>query len=146
MTRIDFYILENSDASEVDGFACRLVEKAFRSGMRVHVQTPSVQAAQRLDTLLWTFRAGSFVPHRMQAADIPDEPIATPVTIGHADLAAPPADVLVNLSTATAANFAGFTRVAEVVTADPASRQAARERYRWYREQGCELHNHTIHS
>ena len=38
----------------------------------------------------------------------------------------------------------GFARVAEVVVEDPAIRQAARESFRFYREQGYSLQDHRL--
>lgn len=144
MTRVDFYVLENADSDSLM-FACRLVEKAFLAGHRVHVTTTSAEEAGRLDNLLWTFRPGSFVPHCLDSRRPTDEPLATPVTIGSASESADDArDVLVNLSGKPPREPARYRRVAEIVAADAASKDAARERYRQYRSLGCELHSHTI--
>lgn len=144
MTRVDFYVLENAGSDSLM-FACRLVEKAFLAGHRVHVATASAEEAGRLDNLLWTFRPGSFVPHCLATRRAADEPLATPVTIGDTvEVADEQRDVLVNLSGIAPREPARYRRVAEIVAADAASKGAARERYRQYRTLGCELHSHTI--
>ena len=144
MTRVDFYVLENASSDNLT-FACRLVEKAFLAGHRVHIATASAEEAGRMDNLLWTFRAGSFVPHRLTTQRPADEPLATPVTIGNTpETAGDQPDVLVNLSSTPPREPARFRRVAEIVATDAASKDAARERYRQYRALGCELHSHTI--
>jgi DNA polymerase-3 subunit chi len=50
-------------------FACRLLRKAVRRGVRVLVTTPR---AAELDRLLWTFEVGDFVPH----ARCPEAPVS----------------------------------------------------------------------
>lgn len=144
MTRVDFYVLEKAGSDSLM-FACRLVEKAFLAGHRVHIATASSEEAGRVDNLLWTFRPGSFIPHCLAASPATDEPLATPVTISNcADAEGSPPDVLVNLSGTPPREPSRFRRVAEIVAPDAASKEAARARYRQYRAIGCELHSHSI--
>lgn len=144
MTRVDFYVLDNADSDRL-AFTCRVVEKAFVAGHRVHVAAQNPDQAGRLDELLWTFREGSFVPHCLASMRQADEPLTTPVTIGStADAPDTQTDMLVNLGDMPTHDLSRFRRVAEIVAADSASKQAARERYRQYRAHGYELHSHTI--
>ncbi|MGH8503467.1 MAG: DNA polymerase III subunit chi [Gammaproteobacteria bacterium] len=141
MPRIDFYVLSDPDALARLLFACRLAEKAYRMGRRVHLHADSEESAKRLDELLWTFRDRGFVPHGIAPAAADDYP----VTIGHGgghDWTPPRCDVLINLDTQTPAFFDRFERVAEIV--DSAQREAGRARYRFYRERGCELSHHAL--
>lgn len=140
MTRVDFYIVQGGDTA-LPLVACRLTEKAYRHGHRVYIHTRDVTQAQRLDTLLWTFRAGSFVPHAL--AETPCED-TTPVFIGADEPAEGLSDVLINLSTDLPLFFSRFERVAEVVADDERARERARERYRFYRERGYPLDTHTL--
>ena len=39
MTRIDFYIVQHSEPSSRERFACRLAEKAYRLGHRIYIHT-----------------------------------------------------------------------------------------------------------
>lgn len=140
MTRIDFYVLPGEDARTRLVTACRVIEKAWLRGLRVHVHTESPALAQHLDDLLWTFRDGSFIPHAIE----PQEPAQFPVTVGHGWEPPIECNVLVNLAPKTPRFFAHFERVAEVVNQDPAIRSAGRERYRFYRDRGYELHHHEV--
>ncbi|MDN5848964.1 MAG: DNA polymerase III subunit chi, partial [Nitrococcus sp.] len=72
--RIDFYLLGTSDADARELFCCRLTEKAYRQGYRVFILTAGSTLTQALDLRLWTFRAGSFIPHAT-AAQADDEPV-----------------------------------------------------------------------
>jgi len=139
--RVDFYVLETADAEARLHFACRLAEKVYRLGQRVHLHAGSQVEAARLDELLWTFRQGSFVPHELAVAGSPP---GSPVTIGHGEGEPPPADLVVNLGAGEAPPHAGRTRVAEIIDASPAVRERGRERFRSYRQQGREISTHTI--
>ncbi len=137
MMRVDFYILSEPDKL---GFVCRLAEKTFHLGHQIYVHAESEEQAGKLDDLMWTFKQGSFVPHALCSAE---SALEFPILIGHQEPPAPRA-VLVNLRAELPGFFARFERVAEIVAPDEASRQAGRERFRLYREQGCTLETHTI--
>jgi DNA polymerase-3 subunit chi len=141
MTRIDFYILQDSQPDARPLLACRLAEKAYRMGHRVYINTESGKQLGELDDLLWTFRAGSFLPHA-RVQDKPDE--VPPILLGSDT--EPPAmdDVLVNLAGAVPPWFSRFHRVAELVGTDEAARTAARERYRFYQDRGYTLNTHKL--
>lgn len=139
MTRVDFYILEAGGAEARQRFACRLTEKAFAQGHRVFVHTGDPESARRLDELLWTFRAGSFVPHELAEGDP-----GTPVHVGAGEPPREQDDVLINLAPEVPLFFSRFTRVAEVVDGDEGAREAGRERYRFYRERGYTLDTHNV--
>lgn len=53
-------------------------------------------------------------------------------------------DLLVNLDLKVPVFASKFARVAEVVVEDPAIRTAARESFRFYREQGYPLQDHRL--
>lgn len=131
---VDFHIL--ADGINPVGYACRLVEGFYLSRQTVHVHTADEAQARALDDALWSFRAGSFVPHHLSGSHG-----EAPVWIGWPGAApAAPAEVLVNLGADV--DGAGYSRIAELVPADPAGRAAARSRYRQYRERGHELLEH----
>lgn len=139
MTQVDFYVLP--EGARRDDFACRLIEKVYRTGCRVYVHTASAQRAQAIDDFLWSFRGGSFVPHEvLDTARQPD----SPVLIGYQNPPEAGHEVLVNLSDTLPEFFGQFARIAELVDADPDVKLKARERYRYYREHGCPLESHTI--
>jgi DNA polymerase III subunit chi len=63
MTRVDFYVLPDADPAQRPLLACKLAEKAYGQGLKVYIHTATEGEALHLDELLWTFRAGSFLPH-----------------------------------------------------------------------------------
>jgi DNA polymerase-3 subunit chi len=64
--------------------------------------------------------------------------------LGLGDDAGAHQDLLVNLDLRIPAFFKNFARVAEIVVEDPAIRLAARESFRFYREQGYPLQDHRL--
>lgn len=141
MNRVAFYILGQSGPHATLGYACRLAEKAYKLQHRVHIHAPDAATVVELDSLLWTFRDGSFVPHdRTDAGSL----TGAPVTIGCDDRLPEERDFLINLSESIP-DFAGsFARVAELVPGDDASKSRGRKRYATYRDSGCEMEYHEI--
>jgi DNA polymerase-3 subunit chi len=140
MTRIDFYILPDNAPQAAPLFACRLSEKAWKQGHRVFIHAGSGAQLKQLDDLLWTFQAGSFLPHAVYRESGSTEPVLLGDGIDPTD----EHDVLVNLSDRVPAFFSRFDRVAELVGSDEASRTAARERYRFYQDRGYSLETHKL--
>ncbi len=143
MTRVDFYILEQQHAEARARFACRLAEKAWQQGNQVYIHTGNAEESRRLDELLWTFRAGSFVPHALDGDEAADE---APIHIGHGDEPRHHDQVLINLAPEVPLFFSRFERVADLVDQDDETRKQGRERFRFYRDRGYPLENHTINS
>jgi len=140
MTQVDFYILEDTAAAARPLLTCRLTEKAWKQGHRVYINAASTEQLGELDNLLWTFRAGSFIPHAVYTGSDGEQPVA----LGHATEPGDYNDVLVNLSSEVPAWFSRFNRVAELVGNDEQQRVAARDRYRFYQDRGYRLNTHKL--
>lgn len=142
MTRVDFYILPDAEPRERDLFTCRLVDKAWRHGMRVWLHCSDAGDVARMDELLWTFREDAFLPHdRVEQADA-----QTPVLLAH-DREPPEGAVipmLVNRAVEAPLFFSRFERLAEVVNQEPAIRAAGRARWAFYRDRGYPLNHHAM--
>ncbi|MGD8378483.1 MAG: DNA polymerase III subunit chi, partial [Gammaproteobacteria bacterium] len=82
----------------------------------------------------------SFIPHGLAASTDPVEP----VQIGHGQEPPHGFETLVNLHSEVPLFFSRFERVAEIVPADEAARQTARERYRFYKDRGYPLKTHRL--
>ena len=141
MSRVDFYVLSQEGGDARQRFACRLAEKAVEQGNRVYLQTASLAEAQRLDDLLWTFNERSFLPHELGTA-----PSHEKVMLLVGDAAAPPThrQLLINLTDVLPAEMDSYSRIAEIVAPDPERKRLSRERYKAYREHGCELESHNV--
>ncbi len=137
---VDFYLLESAPGNAVDRLACRVVDKAYRAGHRTFLLARDDQHCRELDELLWSFSQGSFVPHALA-----EEDDRGPVVIA----AAPPDaasdyQVVVTLAEQPLAKAFHHLRIADMIGASDADRQAARHRYRYYREQGLDPRTHRL--
>ena len=141
MTSIDFYF----NAGERLGVACRLAGKALQQKKRVLIYAPQAEVAQKIDRMLWTAQAVSFIPHCYA-----HDPLAaaTPVLIAAGDqptaAALASCDVLLNLSADTPPFFERHERVLEIVAQDEGEVLAGRARFKFYRERGYQIRNHDL--
>lgn len=140
MSKVDFHIIDKDEKSAFLRYACRLVRKAYNNGYRVYIRTENEQDMKQLDTLLWTFSDLDFIPHAILDRECGQEP----VIIGMIEHKADSRTILINLSTTMAKNYSSYSRVFEVVSNDPISVAAGRERYRNYRQMNDELSNHHV--
>ena len=137
MTRIDFY----HDVDDKLQVACRLAAKAVHQNRRVLVFAPDAGVARRIDQLLWTWQPTGFVPHCHVRDPLAAE---TPVLVADGDACLPHDEVLLNLHHEQPAFFSRFQRLIEIVSGDDADRVPARERFRFYRDRGYEIHRHHM--
>lgn len=136
MTRIDFH----SNVPDKIHYACRLVRKAYAANCRI-VLLAAPDDLATLDSALWALTDDAFLPHVLAA-----DPLAaqTPIVLTDSDAAElPHHHVLINLTSATPANFARFERLFEVISSDESEKAAGRERFRFYKQRGYVL-SHTI--
>lgn len=139
MSKVDFYILPSpAPAARLD-FACKLCEKAWRLGHRVYLNCSDAAQRDELDARLWAFKGEAFVPH----SALEDDPHGA-VALGGGDDPGDHQDLLVNLDLKVPGFAARFARIAEIVVEEPAIRAAARESFRFYREQGYALQDHRL--
>lgn len=137
MTRIDFY----SNAEPKLQFACQLTAKALQQNLRVVIYVLDENAARGIDKMLWTFQATGFIPHCPAIHALASE---TPVVIAREDSEMPHHQVMLNLHSESPASFSRFDRLIELVGADDDDRRLARDRYRFYRDRGYEIHHHGL--
>ena len=137
MTSIDFYF----NAGDRLAIACRLTGKALQQRKRVLVYAPHAEIAQKIDRMLWTWPAISFVPHCYADDALADE---TPVLIAAGESNAPACEVLLNLAAECPPFFERHERLLEVVSQDEEERRAGRARYAFYRDRGYQIRNHDL--
>ncbi|MDP5209181.1 MULTISPECIES: DNA polymerase III subunit chi [unclassified Microbulbifer] len=139
MTQIDFYILSSQQLEQADIFACRLAEKAYRTGLGVLLAVDNPERAEQLNRLLWTFREDSFVPHALQGT--------TPHGVVEINSGGDPGvhhGLMINLCSALPNWFSRFERLAEIVVQQPQALQRSRTRFGLFRERGYPLKSHKI--
>jgi DNA polymerase III subunit chi len=124
-------------------FAGRLLRKAWRSGARVAVFAPAPWLA-RLDQSMWADDALGFVPHARAASGTTSPGMErTPIWLCAPGQSAPAGcTVAVNVAIDDVEAYADFERVIEIVSIDDADVQAARRRWRDWRDRGATIESH----
>lgn len=122
--------------------ACRLCAKAVRQNMGMLVYVPDARVHDELDKLLWTFSSTSFVAH----CDIRDEDLVamTPVVLTDKMVTDTKFTALLNLHQHCPPEYEGFERLIEIAGEVDQDKQAARERYRFYKEAGHEIQHYDL--
>lgn len=137
---IVFYVLASSSQHERQDFACKLIEKIYRVGQFCYVLTDTAEQAAELDKALWTFRAGSFVPHQLYTGQLPT--YQNTILIGGNAIPDNWQKVIVNLSKHFPPTIAPTERIVEILDNSEDSKQAGRQRYKHYLEAGLEIVTH----
>ena len=137
MTQIDFY----THVPDKLRAACQLSAKAFARGLKVTVFCPDAETANRFDRMLWSAQPTGFVPHCA-----PDDPLAaeTPVIVDCRGDNLLHDEVLINLRPEWPPFFGRFRRLVEIVGLEDGDRATARDRFRFYRDQGYEIRTHDL--
>ncbi|WP_349432399.1 DNA polymerase III subunit chi [Methylomarinum sp. Ch1-1] len=142
MPEVSFYILPSQSQQERQAFACKLIEKVYRSGHYCYVLSDSEQQSQQLDDQLWTFRPGSFVPHQRHQGQLPA--IRRTILIGGDPVPEQWREVVVNLSATPPQQSEHCGRILEILDNSEATKQVGRNRYRYYREAGLDITTHQM--
>lgn len=143
MTAVSFYLLPTESEQERSLFACKLIEKSYRSGCFCYVLTDSAEQSQFIDDLLWTFRAGSFIPHQLYP-DGSKPAIEKVILIGSSNPPEPWQKNVINLSSQCPEDFRQTERILEILDDREAIKASGRQRYRRYQQAGIEPSTHKI--
>jgi DNA polymerase-3 subunit chi len=142
MAEVSFYILPSESTQERYEFACKLIEKAYRSGCFCYVLTDNAEQSQKIDDLLWTFRAGSFIPHQIYTSELPA--IEKVILIGSHDVPENWQKTVINLSSYCPKQFDKIERILEILDNSEATKEPGRNRYRQYQQSGVNITTHKI--
>jgi len=132
-TQVHFELLEQPD--RVEGVA-RLLLRRGRLTPHVLILCPDTGFAAQLDERLWTIHPESFLAHGVAIADEDknrDHPILLSTVILHDNQP----EVLINGGMEIPPEVSGFSHIVDFVDGwDETLKQAARERFRTYRQMG----------
>ncbi len=139
MTDIYFY----SGAGNKLETACQLCAKAIHQGVKVLIYSVDSSIINQLDRLLWTFSPTSFVAH-CKIYDDEGRMSVTPVILSDKIDDTVHCDVLLNLHDACPPSFNQFQRLIEIAGIAQEDKLAARERYRFYQQEGYKIHHFKL--
>jgi DNA polymerase-3 subunit chi len=134
MTDISFYHLQRQPLSEA---LPRLLERVLASELHAVVLCGAPERMRMLDDLLWTYGQATFLPHGTSSSDRPDrQPVYLTLTEENPNQST----VLVVVDGATPACLDQFDRCLDMFDGnDNQALEAARDRWRQYRESGHSL-------
>lgn len=138
-----FYVVADPAPAAQLRVACRITEKAWKSGSTVLIQHADRDELGKLDAMLWTLGdEQGFIPHEI-ATEAPDLN-AIPVVLNTGAGPTAAVAVLINLTAQLPTRPELAARIIEIIDADPLRRAAGRERFKAYRERGFPLQTHDL--
>lgn len=133
-----FYVLDELTEEQQLQFFCEQIAQLWREHQSVRVWCANQAAAEQLDEWLWRIPTNAFVPHNLVGEGPPQ---GAPV-----ELCWPQAKVLSHRAPVVVVNlmnepapWQGAQLIIEHVPAQEPERQAARDRYKQYRQHGVAL-------
>jgi len=142
MSEATFYVLQSNSQRARLEFACKLIEKVYNSGQFGYVLTDSDTQSQLIDDLLWTFRAGSFIPHQQYAGELPA--LDNVFLIGSTPTPQAWQKLVINLSNQTPQNFQRAARILEILDNSEATKEPGRQRWIQYKQAGFDVTKHEL--
>ena len=143
MTEIAFHV----NAPDKLDYACRLLRATQKKSAQVLV-LGHIGALKSLSSKLWAMAPTEFLPHCL--ADASADVIAHSPIVLSAELPSSGAEisseqqVLLNLGAVLPAGFERFERLIELVGQDEADLQAARTRWKHYKDRGYALSRYDV--
>ena len=137
MTKIDFF----SNAPNRLDYVIRLLKKV-QGAKQTAVVYGEESTLNALSDALW--QQDGFCAHDVYHEQNPTTLVADIVLVSSIPNQFPHHSNLINLTDSLPNFFAAFTRLIEVVPADEAPRQAARERWLHYKSRGYVMSHHDI--
>lgn len=134
MTDIRFYHMEQST---LDQALPAITAKAYQSGKHILIKTNDKKEAQRLNDLLWSFRADMFIPHGAEGDKDADQ---QPIWITSGDDNPNGASILILTHGMTSENIADFDMACEMLDGRVESQiKEARARWKTYKTDNHDL-------
>jgi len=134
-TRVHFELLKQPD--RVEGIASLLLR---RGRLKPHalILCPDAGFAAQLDERLWTIHSESFLAHGIAVAEA-DKNCDHPILLSTVILRDNQPEVLINGGMEIPPDVSGFSHIVDFVDVwDETLKQAARERFRTYRQMGMQ--------
>lgn len=129
-----FHHFEKTSGRDLLVYICRLVEKGYKQGSKpIYIHFDSENEAKEFDSLLWTFRQESFIPHTILGHP---EQEKTPVIIGWDTNQIETAEALINVSQGIPRASTSTSKIHEIVGSDENKKNKAREKWKAYKANG----------
>ncbi len=112
--------------------ACNLVNTAYTKGRVVYLCTENDEQSKKIDEMLWSFAANSFVPHVQYAEGQTIDVEKFPVCIGSIQPTEQFRDVLVSIRSDVPEYFSQFQRIMEPVSFGHSEKEISNLKFQQY--------------
>jgi DNA polymerase-3 subunit chi len=137
MTRIDFYFNVEDKFRQV----AELARLALGKQRQLFIYIPDASVSAQLESVLWSHPPTGFLPNCHSDHVLGPE---TPIVIDWQGQNLLHDDILINLTPEHPPFFSRFKGLIEVVGMEDDDRNAARSRFRFYRDRGYEIKSHDV--
>jgi DNA polymerase-3 subunit chi len=137
MTRIDFYFNVEDKFRQV----AELARLALGKQRQLFIYTSDASVSAQLESVLWSHPPTGFLPNCRSDHVLGPE---TPIVIDWQGQNLLHDDILINLTPEHPPFFSRFKGLIEVVGMEDDDRNAARSRFRFYRDRGYEIKSHDV--
>jgi DNA polymerase-3 subunit chi len=144
MPKVTFLLLPDVPEDEQNRLICDKIADLFRHYRKVRVCASSQTQAEALDELLWQRPADGFIPHNLHGEG-PANGVPVEIIWPQAEnVSRRPGYVLFNLAEQVPAQAQQSQTLFDIVPPAEAQKALARERYKHYRANGCELNTQPL--
>ncbi|CUS48518.1 MAG: DNA polymerase III chi subunit HolC [Idiomarinaceae bacterium HL-53] len=140
MAKVTFYTLDEIGDDAKDQFIAQLIHQWVSQRLRVLVVANDQEQAEHYDEVLWQLPSDRFIPHNLVGeGPAQGTPVIlawqeVPTNCGHRH-------IILNLTAQPLPTPFRAQQIAELVPLDETLRTQAREHYRYYRQQQCQMNN-----
>lgn len=139
MPSVTFFLLDDVSEDEQNLLICDKIAELFRQYKKVRVFARDQAHAETIDELLWQRPADGFIPHNL-LGEGPANGVPVELLWPAADnVPRRPGYVLFNLAEQVPAQAQQSQTIFDIVPASEQQKAVARERYKHYRANGCQL-------
>lgn len=145
--QVTFYVLSEKtqgkgELSAQESLACDMAANAWRDGKKVLLACENEEQAFRLDEALWQRSPDEFVPHNL-SGELTKAPTPIEITWGN-KRNSQMRQLLITLQTQVPSYFNSFNQIIDFVPTLEDEKIPARERYKFYRQQGWQLQTEQV--
>jgi DNA polymerase-3 subunit chi len=134
MTKVDFYIIPETEKNLALRFVCRKIEALYAEPHRIYIHLDTLEETQQFNDLLWTFHDISFIPH-----EIVGENKNAPIKIGYQQKPQDINAILINLSEQIPNFYQEFKQIIEIVPEIEEWKKTSRIKFQAYKKNKDEI-------
>ena len=130
MTYIDFYFNVENKFNKIH----EVLEREIFRKRKIFISVNDLNSAEALSNFLYTYSPSSFLPHVIGQQE---ERASIHIDWDHKSVTD---DFMINLTSEISPSFSRYLRLIEIVSQNEEDKKTARDRLKFYRDRGYEIH------